>query len=678
MVTSAGNVGIGTTTPSSALTVFGTTTTNAININTVGTGLPYGDIFTVNNTRFIKTSTDSSTGVTFVGYASGKSTLTGNYNTGVGYQAMNGGGGNNNTIMGFQSFYRSGDSSSASSNTVIGASALSGNFTGASVVPSQNTIMGYNAGSALTSGANNIFFGAGVATNLTSGSNNIAIGTSINMASTTGSYQLNIGNIIYGTSVDGTGSTLSTGNIGIGTSTPTARFSVVGASSAPTTDLLSIASSTNTKLFTVSTAGVATFGTAGTVGGKIVIGQAASVNGNITIGGTVNQTVSGGHNSLGTTWSIITDNTGSGGPAELRMGSTGKVGFGSTAANIGTIDTNISRVSSGVLGVGTGNQGSFAGTLLVGSIGIGTSTPTDTLTVNGSLNVYSTTANIGPSAEYIGSGGRKYSMLSCYDCGSAGLGGFEIYDSTGGATRSYIQAGVNGWQTPSDMRLKEDIQTLSVLDKIDSIRGTIYSLKDSHIPQIGVIAQEIKFVFPEAVSGEEIDGKFLGVSYNAIASIALQGVKELNTIFKNLIVKVENITAWFSDNGDRFNVKGMVCVDDVCVTKDQFKQMLINSGSVMVVPPNESGNNEGATSGSDAQEGSPIGSTSGDSTSGTSTESTSGLESSGDTSSDTSSDSTSDSITSAVEPTPSTNTPPSADEPTPSSGDSSTPPAPTE
>jgi len=90
------------------------------------------------------------------------------------------------------------------------------------------------------------------------------------------------------------------------------------------------------------------------------------------------------------------------------------------------------------------------------------------------------------------------------------------------------------------------------------------------VPQIGVIAQEIKLAFPEAVSGSEEEGRFLGVNYNAIAAIALQGVKELNT-------KVNSIFTWFAN--DKFNVQGDICVDEVCVTKQQFKQMLLNNGS---------------------------------------------------------------------------------------------------
>ena len=63
--------------------------------------------------------------------------------------------------------------------------------------------------------------------------------------------------------------------------------------------------------------------------------------------------------------------------------SNGLFGFTSGTGLSGSIDTNISRVSAGVLGVGTGAQGSVAGTLLAGTVGIGTSTLSTKLTVWG-------------------------------------------------------------------------------------------------------------------------------------------------------------------------------------------------------------------------------------------------------------------------------------------------------
>ncbi|MBP6975138.1 MAG: hypothetical protein KBB54_04390, partial [Candidatus Pacebacteria bacterium] len=95
----------------------------------------------------------------------------------------------------------------------------------------------------------------------------------------------------------------------------------------------------------------------------------------------------------------------------------------------------------------------------------------------------------------------------------------------------------------------------------------------------GVIAQELYAIFPEAVSKPADESKGMwAVDYGRITPLIIKSVQELSDIVTAMKIKVEAMFAWFGANGDRFNVKGLVCVDDVCVTKDQFKQFLINTG----------------------------------------------------------------------------------------------------
>jgi hypothetical protein len=125
-----------------------------------------------------------------------------------------------------------------------------------------NTLIGYGAGYDITTGAGNIVLGAATSTGvgLTTGYNNILIGNGVNAGLTrAGSNQLNIGNLIFGTGLAAS-STLSTGSIGIGTSTPWSKFSVQGtagqtnpvfqvASSSVGTSFLSIAGDTGLLTF---------------------------------------------------------------------------------------------------------------------------------------------------------------------------------------------------------------------------------------------------------------------------------------------------------------------------------------------------------------------------------------------------------------------------------------------
>lgn len=78
-----------------------------------------------------------------------------------------------------------------------------------------------------TTGNNNIAVGAQAGDALTSGSGNLIIGYNIDAQSNTGSNQLTIQNIIFGTNNSGTGTTVSTGNIGIGVAAPAARLHVL-------------------------------------------------------------------------------------------------------------------------------------------------------------------------------------------------------------------------------------------------------------------------------------------------------------------------------------------------------------------------------------------------------------------------------------------------------------------
>jgi hypothetical protein len=107
-------------------------------------------------------------------------------------------------------------------NIALGAFALNTNLNG-----HRNVAIG-NSALIQTNGSNNIALGYSAGSNISSGGNNIVIGYDIDAPSATASNQLNIGNLIFGTSVDGTGTTISSGNIGIGKNNPGYRIDVLG------------------------------------------------------------------------------------------------------------------------------------------------------------------------------------------------------------------------------------------------------------------------------------------------------------------------------------------------------------------------------------------------------------------------------------------------------------------
>jgi len=86
------------------------------------------------------------------------------------------------------------------------------------------------------------------------------------------------------------------------------------------------------------------------------------------------------------------------------------------------------------------------------------------------------------------------------------------------------------YNTTSDARLKENIEDVSnIRDMIDLLRPRTFTFigdekKDQHI---GFIAQEIRDYYPQYVSGTETEKEFLGMDYGKISPFAIAACKDL-------------------------------------------------------------------------------------------------------------------------------------------------------
>ena len=147
-----------------------------------------------------------------------------------------------------------------------------------------------------------------------------------------------------------------------------------------------------------------------------------------------------------------------------------------------------------------------------GNVAIGTAT------ANVPLDVYGTG---GTPMRLRNAGGGSF-----WQVGPDTAGNFLVYNNAG--TGMYIANGATTWTANSDRRLKNNIQRIpSSLEKLNQISGVTYwynSDEPTAPRRVGVIAQDVQKVLPEAVS--EKDG-FLGVRYPDLVPLIINAIKDL-------------------------------------------------------------------------------------------------------------------------------------------------------
>ncbi len=169
----------------------------------------------------------TNTGNVAIGSGALSGLTTGNSNLGIGKNAGAGlDTGYDNTIIGTSA----GGGGSSRLNTALGKRALSASTTSSNNVAigagaSSGSISGSGAG--ITTGVGNIILGY-ASGGITTGSRNTLIGEWIVAPNATNDNQLAIANAIFGTGLEGTNTTVSTGKIGIMTNAPGYTLDVAG------------------------------------------------------------------------------------------------------------------------------------------------------------------------------------------------------------------------------------------------------------------------------------------------------------------------------------------------------------------------------------------------------------------------------------------------------------------
>lgn len=223
--------------------------------------LTNGDNNSVFGRRAMESNTSGGSNIA-LGFDALRYNTNGNQNTALGINALyTNKRGNFAVAIGYDAQRNANDRDDANwenKNTAVGFSALKGSGTPANNTGNWNTAIGHNSLSSNTSGNDNVAIGNNALSANTQGSDNIAIGDNALNGNTTGAKNVVIGdasgggittgsaNTIIGSHVNGLGAQLSntiiiadgdgnkriyvdnTGDVGIGTTNPTARMHVAG------------------------------------------------------------------------------------------------------------------------------------------------------------------------------------------------------------------------------------------------------------------------------------------------------------------------------------------------------------------------------------------------------------------------------------------------------------------
>jgi len=176
-------------------------------------------------------------------------------------------------------------------------------------------------------------------------------------------------------------------------------------------------------------------------------------------------------------------------------------------------------------------------------VGIGTTAPTDTLHVAGPTMLVD-----GPASEQAVFGSEGHNAIIVGSRNNAV--NFADMRRLGVAWNT---ADANAWLTVycktvvevSDERAKTNIRPIgSALDRVTRLRGVSYTFKGERrtagADRLGLIAQEVQQVVPEAVSPDE---RGAGIAYSTFVPLLIEAVKELKDQVDELRAEVKKLSA---------------------------------------------------------------------------------------------------------------------------------------
>jgi hypothetical protein len=187
-----------------------------------------------------------------------------------------------------------------------------------------------------------------------------------------------------------------------------------------------------------------------------------------------------------------------------------------------------------------------------------------------------------------------------------------------GTTTMYIGTYTVNTTAPSDISVKEnivdtnygltDLMKLSVKDF--TFKKEFIDEGDTQKVHTGMIAQDVEPIYPEAIIYRSDNLK--AIDYTKLTPLVIKSIKDLNlnieaiagitlplsgspsesfvtAFFNNVYTK---ITTWMGEAGNgitkffvgEVHVTDKLCADDICIDKDQLKDLLIKAGGISNLP----------------------------------------------------------------------------------------------
>ena len=268
------------------------------------------------------------------------------------------------------------------------------------------------------------------------------------------------------------------------------------------------------------------------------MGYATTASGSTSTASGVNTTASGdGSTAMGNVTTASGNNSTAMGVSTTASGTNSTaMGNSTTASGNASTTIGLSTTASGNTSTAMGFATTASGSRST-AMGVNTSASDYGSLVIGQYNSAGSSVTNGPQSAFIFNTGNTAFVIGNGTDGSNKSDAFKVMFN-GDATVSNNLTVVGDVEVQSDARLKSNIVSLgSTISKLLLIDGKSYEMKGKQ--KIGVLAQEIKEVFPELVS--EDDNKILAVNYQGLVPVLINALKEQQSEINRLKVQEKRI-----------------------------------------------------------------------------------------------------------------------------------------